>query len=621
MTLQADLLSGEVLVNLTKLSSFAPLLDITRDFMQSVFLGEDSYHDVNPIELAAIEGRRLLFTLLSDDHISPFLVVIRFRDQNEHAEAHLVQLSKALHSFLTEGGNHASTRIFLRTCLATTPQLVSHVFKGLHLSDPKPNYRTLASLALLQCVVTDAPYPQEVLFSQNDHGDSDILGLSSNKILPAIIPTCVTKALLGKVIQSSCALLVSSGLKLIIALLNRANEFVSALPNFINDDKSESTMSEFKVSIGQAVLEQLPQISLLLSIPTRFDPFEESSSQSNSIIVMELCKTIQYYCFLDPTLIGNVQFDWVKLLPLQNKTDQSGPLRDFFNAEPCCAVGILQLLRTVSQFDNTPSLKMLTQVLLILTATKIPEIYQAAKKISFSLLKKELFNKSNTHQSNDDIEILQCFNYECSLWISEHGKDEILELIKYIGELTQHKVEHKIFLSEAWIKTCAADHRSDDGMPQIYTSLLFSFLITRLLQKNDFSTEFSLLLSRMAIKLLIFQNNSQLLASIIVHASNEKFKTNDHLTHLSRFAKEIIRKDQEAYQSLDLVPYTMFGLNGDTTNIKVVTTTSPYSLLALRQCLSLMEYRSLSYNRLSPLLRRIYAGILEVRVFPIYIRV
>ena len=615
LALQADLLSGEVLANLSKLSLFAPSLDTTEDFMHSVLCGEDSYHDVNSIELAAIEARRLLFTLLSDDEVSPFLVMIRYRDQDDQSEAHFFQLSKVLHSLLKEGGNNASTRILLRTCLATTPQLVPHVFQGLHLSDPKPNYRTLSSLTLVHSVVSDAPYPQKVLLSQQGKGGTNILGLSSDKILPAIIPTCVTKVLLGKVIQSSSALLVSSGLKLIITLLNRANEFVSALPLIINDDKSESTMIEFKTSIYQAVLERLPQISLLLSIPTRFDPFEESSSRSNSVVLMELCKTIQYYDSLDATLIANVQFDWVKLLPLQSESsDQLDSLRDFFDAQPCCAVAILQLLLTVSQYDNSPSLKMLTQVLLILTTTKIPEIYEEAKRLAFSLFKKKLFNRTNTQQSNHDIETLQCNDYECSLWISEIGKNEIVELVTWIGELNQHRVEHKIFVSEAWTKTCTVD-----SMPPFCTSLLFSFLITKLLRNDDFSTEFSLLLSRMATKLLIFQDNPKLLASIIAYASDESSEMNDQVTQLSRFARSIIQKDEETYQSLDLMPFTMFSTNnGDTTNIKVDPINSVDNSLALRQCLSLMKYQSLSYDHLSSLLRWICAGLLEVGVFALY---
>ena len=596
---KAELLSGVILINLTKLTVLAP--DANKGSVDEILCGVDEYQGLNAIDHLAIEARRLLFVILCDSERSPFLNLARFQDRAYQSEDYFMQLSKALHSLLADRVNNSMTRTLLRTCLAKTPQLVSHVFQGLHISDPRPNYRTLSSLAFVESVVSDAPSPHELFYEKKQNTITHWLGLSPDKVLSVIVPSCVSKALLGKVVQSSSALLVSSGLKLITALLRRAIEFGSCLADFSKDGSNKSITSQLGHSIYQKVMQHLPQMSLLLSIPSKFDCFEATSSQTNAIVVFELCKTIHCYGQLDPSVIETVQFDWVKLLPIDSEVDDQDSLRSFLNAEPCCAVAILQLLDVITRLDCASSLKMLAPVLSILTATTVPEVYSAARHLAHSLFKKELF-PSNLASQQLDPEILSCNKYECTLWIDEIDNGLVREFTTFIGDLHRQKVEHKIFLTQAWAK-----YGNGNAMPPLCVSMLFSFLVSKLIQNEaQLTSEFALLLVRMTTKMLMYQSDPTPLAAVIVHASHGKSKSKD----LLKFAMAIVKNDEDMYRSLKLMHFTSF--NSDDEGIYTFRPTDN-TLIALRHCLSLLKYQNGSYDNLNSLLRKILSGLVEVR--------
>ena len=589
-----------MLFSLTKLAMLAPL--------------DSNLDNISFVESAAVEARRLLFVLLSDAQSSPFLDVIRFsRANKEQLVAHLSQLSKAVHTLLLDRGANPSIKVLLRTCLDCTPQLVPYIFRGLHLSDPKPNYRTLSSLTLVDGVVRDAPSTQKVVCS--DHGGQITCGtisreqLSLDKVLPAIIPNCVSKVLLGKIVQSTSALLVSSGLKLIVTLLHRAGEFVSALM-----EGSKEGCDEFKESICQAILNHLPQIPLLLSIPARFDPFVEKSSSANAIVVMELFKTLEAYWQLDPSHFAKLQFDWAKVVPIGIQVDSDDISRHFFNAEPLLQSTILRALADVSRLDSSPSSKLLSRVMSILTTTNVPEVYAAARDLALLLVKKELFGPRDSNLMQDDEETVSCNKYESSLWIDGICSNTIKDLILGIEELHQHRVNHKIFASQAW-----SSSEIPGRMPPLRVSLLLSFLISQLLRNEvEMSTEFSMLLVRIATKLLIYQSDPRPLASVIAFASAKKSHSITQIARLSQFAIAILQKDATTMSCLMSLQSAAF--DSDTACISVSTaSTLPYShrlssSTSLRECLSLMKYQgSKNPSGLSLLLRKILACSFEVR--------
>eukprot|EP00804_Cyclotella_cryptica_P013520 CCRYP_017246-RC/>CCRYP_017246-RC protein AED:0.15 eAED:0.15 QI:74/1/1/1/1/1/6/1144/2412 len=613
----ADLLSGEVLTNLTKLALLAPSVDSTMDSIRDIISGNDCYSDLSPVESTAAEGRRLLFILLSKSQSSPFLNVIRLRDRNgqftkneEQSAAYLSQLSKSLHTLMTDREHKQLIRSFLRSCLETTPQLVPHIFSGLNMSDPKPNYRTLSSLTFVDSVVRDAPSPQKVLFSHLRASQGKKLNLSKelgslDKVIPVVIPTCVSKVSLGKIVQSSSALLVSSGLKLIITLLRRADELLSSLVmGYPNDGRSESKLTELRETIRQAILHHLPQVSLLLSIPTRFDPFvEETASKANAIVIIELCKALECYGQLDPSLIVTLQFDWVKLLPCENQGVSQEPLRNFFNAEPLAQNAILRTLIVVSRIDNSPSSKLLSHVMSIVTASRVKEVYATARELALSLIQNELFTQAGIDLHQVDDETASCSAYECSLWIDGMSTSIIPEIATWIGEMHQQRVQQKIFVSQAWAH---CDLGFD--VPPLRVSLLLSYLISELFrQEKVFSPDFSLLVVRIATKLLIFQSDPRLLASIIVYGSNGIAHKNVQHANLSQFAMAIIQNHDKTVLRLNSLLSSVFDSDSACITVKaaVSNTRQLACSTALRQCLSLLRYQGDDDGNLGSLLRKI----------------
>jgi hypothetical protein len=277
------------------------------------------------------------------------------------------------------------------------------------------------------------------------------------------------------------------------------------------------------------------------------------------------------------------------------------------NAEPCCSVAILQLLKTVSELDNSTSSKMLTQVLSIVTTAKVPEIYQVARELALLLVEKQLFNQM---EGSYDPETVTCRQYECSLWVDGIGSNSISELVAWIEELHQYeRVQHKIFVSRAWIR-----HGTGGAMPPLCASMLFSFLISKLIQGTGLSNELSLLLVRMGTMLLMFQNNQMSVASIIVHSADAASKVNPQCcVSLCRFATAIIRNDDRVLSSLDLVPYTPFSSNGGDISMDMESLGGISCTAALRHCLCLMKYQIGSYEQLSSILNQILAHMIEVR--------
>ena len=130
---------------------------------------------------------------------------------------------------------------FLGVCLNETPEMIIHFFHGLELSEPRTTYRSLVALSFIEGVLREAPNPQTAVSSQRLR--------STEKILPAIIPSCVTKTLLGKIVQSQSVLLVLGGLKLIVALLQRANGYLSSLG-----------VDRFRNDVCRAILNRIPEV-------------------------------------------------------------------------------------------------------------------------------------------------------------------------------------------------------------------------------------------------------------------------------------------------------------------------------------------------------------------------
>jgi len=632
VNVKADLLSGEVLNILTKLSNHAPEIDATAESRQRIINGNDTYEDLDRtmMEVASIEARRIVFLLLADSDRSPFLYGFHKVNKAQsssittnmgyQSSLYLSQLAKVLHNMLgNQGGGHdPSTKLLLELCLKTTPELVPHFIKGLQLStDLKPTYRSLAALTFVEGVLREAPIQQQSKSESVDH------------ILSSIIPPCITKTLLGKVIQSPSALLVSAGLKLIITMLHRVQGSMSSL--------TTEASKQVKDSLSQAIVRHLPEVSLLLSIPSRFDPFEVTSSSSpNGIVVLQLCETLQCYSTLDTLWISNIKFDWTKLVP--NDEDEG---RMFSSAEPLLQHRILQTLLMVSRHHSQAqsSSKMLTSILSILVSTQVPEVYKSARELAILLMERELFSQDSS-TSQDTLEIKQCHEYETSLWVDGISANLIPEVVSMIEKMKQQRVQHKIMVSQAWSKAVELKYWTSStdstampplGVSSLLLSSVFRMISSAKARKHEVTRgSMDMLLIQITIKMLLFQVDPKPLAAAI--CCYPSFMHVGQYNTLRMIAIGISKDSPDDFNVLRGIAPALFHPNSHlnyiaqmlltsyfTTNNSeevCIDATQPIDSTALRQFISMVKYsqgKVLHPEKLNTLIQKMLVSILEVR--------
>lgn len=570
----ADLLSGEVLESLSELSLLAPHFDPSLGSIQNILNGGDVYDDLDSVETAAVEARRLLFALLADTRRSPFLrdsSSSYTADKEDQFTAYLPQLSKSLHSLLSGQGHSVSLKVMLGLCLRTTPELTPHFFRTLQLSDPKPNYRSLAALTFVEGVVRDIPFPRVRALRDGKMPTTE-------QILAEIIPICVTKSLLSKVLQSSCALLTSGGLKLIITLLRRARG--------VSFDDSQM---DSETSLHKAVMSHMPELPILLSIPSRFDSFETSSQSNTTIVMLQLCEAFQCYAQIGSSLVARAKYDWVKFLPLEES-----PGRSFHNAEPLLQYRMLRTLLLVSKLDQISfSSKMLPSALSILTSslTTTPEVYDAARELALSLLQGEMFPNDDNNAG-----AVSCQKYETSLWVDAITEDTIEDLMTMIAEAREQTVQHKMAIFQALSKA-----KLGYDMASSVSSLL-SLSISYLMSETgdsriSFTKEFELCLIQIATKMLLFQTNANHFAALIVYAASEHAPKNENAAGLHQVAEAHLSGSSSVNTHLHALSSNIFHrkcllncmLRVSTGNAKNTPQCS-FNPEAMRQCLSLLKY-------------------------------
>ena len=632
MNVKADLFTTEIINNLTKLSSLAPTFDATNESIQSIINATDRYDNLNFVEFASVEARRILFILLLDTCRSPFLVTIHCSTKNKVARQQLTstsiatndndrstlllsQLASALHAILATNYQQysPSSKVLLTMCLRGTPELVPHYFHKLQLSDPKISYGSLSAIVFVEDVVRMSPLPSL---------DSTGLLLSADDLLSAIIPPCITRTLLGKIIQNSSALLVSSGLKLITTLLRRVHEFVSTTTSI-------DRFSSKKSSLLQAIICHLPDVALLLSIPSRFDPFEyhqplslSSSNKSNSFVVLLLCKALECYAQLDTTLLIGVKFDWSKLVPNTNNSDDQQPIqqgRIFSHAEPLLQLRILHTLLLVTRINNMPSFssKMLPNVLSALISTIIPEVYSEARKLALILLERELFSDMISTNSKSSLigEDGQCSNYESALWIDGLSCNIIDKFIKLIDESKQVRVEQKITISQAlsessFVKTTIH--------ARLGISSFLVWIISRLLKDESFAVsnkQLSLLALQVATKMLLYVADPSLFAAVIYHCSAHGGVHEDkRIDDLCIVAKHILNKNHKTNLLMESLTSELFApSNVHLVNADKQEDAQIANVSNIRQCLFKMKFSDEHNDDLHTILRKMLISTIEVR--------
>lgn len=594
-----------MLTNLTKLSALAPPFDADAKSIQSIIDAKDSYDNLNPIRFAAIEARRMLFLLLADTDRSPLLHGIHHRlglktatnTTDEQSVKYLSQLSQALHGMLASQGHDQSINMLFGICLRTTPQLVPYFLSGLQLSDARPTFRSLAALNFIEGILREAPLPSRTL--------------SMKPLLSSLIPSRITKLLLSKIIQSQSSLLVSSGLKLMITILRRVIDFTSASMSPTGTNSDGASTEQWKCSISHSIFGQLPEVTLLLSIQNRFDPFShDPTSNANSLVSLLLCEVLICLATLDSTLMINVKFDWTKLVPNESG-EQKFHGRVFSNAEPLLQQRIMHVMHTLSRGNQTAySTKFLPNVMSILTSTSIPEVYTNSRNLALVLLERDLFpHFSNFASTVGNSEGKECMEYETSLWIDGISDDIIQELVQKIEESKHQRVQQKIMIAQAWSKNFGLE------MPTLYASDYLISSISKLVRDGDSSSSNRLsdLSIQVAARMLLFQADPRPLAAVIVFCTTARILGDKRVAGLYRSAKCILDNETKMNVRREPISFDTFHPERSGVISKLALLDRRADSNTVRQYLSMMKYSKDQKEELNNRVRRLVIGLIVVR--------
>ena len=258
---------------------------------------------MSSIMKVARECHEIVRSFLIDTLHSPFLRIIS-GDLDEGVVASAMnQVVRCIH-LLVSLKPIMTTRTFIVECLNKTPLLLPPYFRTLNFPEPKATFSCIASYSfttfLLHNVGKTWSHAQQSWSSKN--------AKSSEQALIHIIPKSLTKNTLTKAIQSSNLFLLSETLKLIIAVIKRAQELLSVGYKLVLQN-----------DVKEGLLRRLPDLQAVLSARSRHDPFISkeggSSKMSQNLLTMLFYEVLILYSSTFQSTITSIQFDWMKILP------------------------------------------------------------------------------------------------------------------------------------------------------------------------------------------------------------------------------------------------------------------------------------------------------------------
>jgi hypothetical protein len=209
-----------------------------------------------------------------------------------------------------------TTRTFIVECVNKTPSLLPAYFRTLSLPEPKATFSCIASYSFITYLLHNVG--KTWLCVEKDR--SSVITKSTTKgeqVLIHIIPKALTKNILTKAIQSSNLFLLSETLKLVIAVIKRAQ-------NFLSSHQKLGLQNDMKGWL----LRRLPDLQVVLSARSRYDPFikeRSSSNMSRNLLTMLFYEVLISYSSTFQSTITSIQFDWVKILPDSSDAFLSSP--------------------------------------------------------------------------------------------------------------------------------------------------------------------------------------------------------------------------------------------------------------------------------------------------------
>jgi len=514
-----ELLSHDVLQNLCDLSHYAPVLAKPELYTTVLDATDDHEEDLTPLQEAGQEARRFLWPLLVDAQRSPLLQVVQQESKTSRSisssYSHLHNAEQNLvRTMVRLLDNHpAAGRLAWQQCLCrgltSTPAMLPTIFSKLTMPDSnKQPFSFLARLRFISSILKiSAPIACKNM-------DAQVSDNSDDSILQHLLPQGLKKIILSKALQSKNAMVVAETIKCMICVLQRAGLVHQQIDK--NDESLRGTLCA-KLSL------LLPDLQVILSTLSRFDLTGEN--RAAPILCGHLCQLLLTYASTFPTLIEDIKFDWIKLLPGQASVFCSLPLP--------LQSSLLKTLETILKINHLFHLSPASYELLmnIMTTTRSPEVYSRAQSICQFML--ELAAPFETLKG----ESRQCLKYEIQCWVDCISVDLIPEFCSILEEASHLHFKSEIFLLQAW---------KHAALPPPKPSLLVSNILMAAMTgaaEITRSDKLNVLLNQVLAKCLLYHDNPlQLAASVIfIQSSREVNQLNNSIVEYSsslvRFGK------------------------------------------------------------------------------------
>ena len=495
-----NLVSRDALQHLCRLSSYAPVLTRMNTFEDVLNVRDKENELERPLETLGIEARRLLFPLLSDQAVSPFL------SSNSNDD----QVARSMVRLLESNNAGIELRRFLLHCTSVSPYLVNELFGLLNMPDPKNSFEFISRISFIASVLRNGPSPFICVSSLIQMGGGQ--PVAAEEILKTILPKKMKGQFIAKSLQNGNTFVRLESLKLIIIALERLKLLkLEGKQRYMWDDN-------FIKNLTSAMFQWLPDIQILLSLRNRFD--DTSTNRGGAILTDCLFRVIEAYITMMPEHVSNVAFDWMKLLPDSVLVFNKAHLLVQTRLLKC-----IQIIIEISRNDLDSLLLSSKMIFEIILSTKSKVVYTMCQKIAATLMINALQPKVKNF---DSITLIQDEMYA---WITAISTSTLPMFFSMINGILHNSWTQLALVGKAW--------RAYSVSKNMNFSLL---VVASLSSAYNSSKPFALLVGQVLSRCLTNLRDPLPLAAVIAYASKpESFNAeNNYLMPLFNYALDIL---------------------------------------------------------------------------------
>jgi len=472
-----NLMARDPLQHLCRLSSNATPLTKKMNYKRVLDGRDDADDDLDcPSVNLGTEARRLLFPLLCDQVISPFLPNFGC----EHVARSMVRL-------LESPNAGTEQRQFLLFCTKRNPALIEELFKLLTIPDPQASFGFLSRINFVALLCQKGPSPIECISSVEGKRK-----INARDIMSILLPIKLKGQVLAKALQNGNNLARLESFKMIITVLERFQSLR------LEGKKRYKWDNGFIRSLTLVTFQWLPDLQILLSLRSRFDGM--SGNGCGAILSGYLFLIIEAYIVTLPSLVERVSFDWMKLLPSNASL--------FNHAHPFLQIRILKCLQMIIKFckHNLDHMLLSSKNLFeIMLSTKNSRVHSICRKIIMRLMRIVLVPRSTNTQ------ISGCIREEISIWTDAISSSSLPTMYKLFREILNNSSAYLLFLGNSM------------KIYKVKENMNFSHLLTLAFSTaDDSSHSFAILVGQVTARCLVRLRDPLPLAAIVLNADKIK---------------------------------------------------------------------------------------------------